>query len=102
MFSEAELQKAIEELENAPVSYRDAEKLATFYILYDHIHKRQNPGMEHAKEVKIDRYGGSEFFHVISGKKARDVWKIMNEVMSMLKVTDFNAYKAVMRRLTEL
>ena len=36
MFSEAELSKAIDELEKTPVTYQDAEKLATFYILYDH------------------------------------------------------------------
>lgn len=100
MFSEAELQKAIEELEKAPVSYHDAEKLATFYILYDHLYRR--PAAESAREVKIDRYSGSEFCHVISGKKARDVWKIVDEVMGVIKVTQPEVYTTVMRKLIEL
>ena len=100
MFSEAELQRAIEELEKAPVSYHDAEKLATFYILYDHLYKRPVP--ESAREVKIDKYGGSEFCHIISGKKARDVWKIVDEVMGALKVSQPSTYNEVVRRLIEL
>ena len=102
MFSEAEILKAIEELEKAPTTYQDAEKLATFYILRDHLHTRRKPAFETVKEVTIDRYSGSEFYHVISGKKACDVWRIVNEVMGMLKATEPYIYKVVVERLMKL
>jgi hypothetical protein len=36
MFSKKELMDAIDELERSPSTYQNAEKLATFYLLYDH------------------------------------------------------------------
>jgi len=102
MLSEAELLKAIDELEKAPTTYQDAEKLATFYVLYDHLYKKQEPIIEPVKEVTINRYNGSEFYRAISGKKARDVWKIVNDVMMMIKVTQPNIYRAIIQRLIRL
>ena len=102
MFSESELLKAIEELEKAPATFQDVEKLATFYILYDHLYKVQKPEIEPIKEVTIDRYNGSELFRVISGKRAKDVWEVMNDVMGMIKVTQPHIYKAVIHRLCRL
>jgi hypothetical protein len=102
MFSEAELLKAIDELEKAPTTYQDAEKLATFYTIYDHSYKRKEPEVEPIKEVTIDRYNGSEFYRAISGKRAKDVWKVINGVIEMLKVTQPSVYIAVIKRLTNL
>lgn len=102
MFSEAELLKAIDELEKEPTTFQDVEKLATFYILYDHLYKCEKPKIEPIKEVTIDRYNGSEFFRVISCKQARKVWEVMNDVMGMVKVTQPHIYKAVMQRLRSL
>ena len=97
-----ELLKAIDELEKAPTTYQDAEKLATFYILYDHLYKKQEPIIEPVKEVTINRYSGSEFYHAISGKKARQVWEIINGVMGMIKVTQPQIYRAIIQRLIRL
>lgn len=102
MFSESELSKAITELEKAPSTFQDVEKLAAFYILYDHLYKKPEPKIEPVKEVKIDRYNGSEFCYAISGKKACEVWRIMNEVMGMLKVTQPQIYKAIIQRINKL
>ena len=97
MFSEAELSKAISEIEKSSATYQDAEKLATFYILYDHLHKP-----EPIREVTIDRYNGSEFFRIISNKNAKDVWNILNDVMEMLRATQPNVYIAIIRKLNRL
>ena len=102
MFEESELLKAINELEKTAVTYQDAEKLATFYIVYDHHFKKRVPAVEPIREVTIDRYNGSEFFRTISCKNAKDVWNIMNEVMEMLRETQPNIYRAVIRRLNKL
>ena len=97
MFSEAELSKAISEIENSSATYQDAEKLATFYILYDHLHKP-----EPIREVTIDRYNGSELYRLISGKNAVDVWNVINEAMELVKVAQPDIYNAVVSRLIKL
>ena len=102
MFEESELLKAIDELEKTATTYQDAEKLATFYIVYDHYFKKKPTSFEPIREVTIDRYNGSEFFRTISCKNAKDVWNIMNEVMEMLRETQPNIYRAVIRRLNKL
>lgn len=102
MFSESELQKAIDELEKSPSTFQDVEKLATFYVLYDHLFKKQEPEIEPIKEVTINRYGGSEFYRAISCKKAHDVWRIMNDVMGMIKVTNPQIYRAIIQRISRL
>ena len=102
MFPEADLLKAISELEKTSATYQDAEKLATFYTIYDHLYKCEKPIVEPIKEVTINRYNGSEFLRVISCKQARKVWEVMNDVMGMVKVTQPHIYKAVMQRLKSL
>ena len=99
MFSEAELLKAIDELEKTPKTFQDVEKLATFYTIYDHLYKDQKPVIEPVKEVTINRYDGSEFYNAISGKKAKDAWRVINDVMNMMKVVQPHIYKAVIQRL---
>ena len=102
MFSESELLIAIDELENSPTKFQDVEKLATFYILYDHLYKKPEPMVETVKEVKINRYDGSEFLRVISGKKPCDVWRIMDDFMGMVKVTNPQIYRAIIHRISKL
>ena len=43
MFSKGELLDAIEELEASPATFQNAEKLATFYTLYDHLYVQKEP-----------------------------------------------------------
>ena len=86
MFTKNQLLDAIEELEMSPATYQNAEKLATFYQLYDHLYVRKEPVnlVEPAKEVTIDRYGDSDFLQAIAGKKAEEAWLVMDELMSTL------------------
>lgn len=102
MFSESELSKAIAELEKAPSTFQDVEKLAVFYVIYDHLYKKQEPEIEPIKEVTINRYNGSEFYQAISCKKARDVWRIMNDVMIMIKAIQPQIYKSIIQRINKL
>ena len=57
MFSKNELLDAIDDLESAPATYQNAEKLATFYLLYDHLYVEKEPvnRIEPVREVTIDR-----------------------------------------------
>lgn len=103
MFSKSELLRAIEELEEAPATFQNAEKLATFYTLYDHLFTEgkmvQKP--EPAREVKIDKYGGSEFLEAIAGEDAEHVWLIIDELMETIKALQPKLYQATMDRINE-
>lgn len=103
MFSKSELLKAIDELEMSPSTYQNAEKLATFYSLYDHLFVQTEPmqRIEATKEVRIDSYGDSEFLEAITDRDARDTWMVMDELMAMLEALNPRIYKATIDRLKE-
>ena len=96
MFSKGELLDAIADLEEAPATYQNAEKLATFYLLYDHLFIRKEPvqEIEAVREVTINRYGASDFLQAIEGQKAEEVWKILDELMSTLSALNPKLYQA--------
>ena len=101
MFTKDEILDAIDELEEAPATFQNAEKLATFYSLYDHLYVRKEPMMsfESVKEVIIDRYGDSEFLQIIEGKYPEDIWLIMDELMDAVRVLQPKLYNATIEKL---
>lgn len=104
MFSKIELLKAIDELEMSPATYQNAEKLAVFYLLYDHLYIKKEPvnRIEPVKEVTIDRYDGSEFLQAIAGKNAEDIWIIMDELMQSVQVLQPKLYEATLDSIKDL
>ena len=103
MFSKRELLEAIDELEASPATYQNAEKLATFYSLYDHLYVEKEPmsRIESVREVTIDRYGDSEFLEAITDKKSEDIWMVMDELMSTLQALNPRLYQATMDRIKQ-
>ena len=101
MFSRGQLLDAIEELEASPATYQNAEKLATFYTLYDHLFVHQEPmnRIESTREVTIDRYGDSEFLQAIADKQADEVWMVIDELMSTLQMLNNRLYQATIDRI---
>lgn len=103
MFNKSELLDAIEELEESPSTYQNAEKLATFYLLYDHLYVKKEPvnRVELTREVTIDRYGDSEFLQAIEGKNAEEEWLIIDELMQTLQLLHPKLYHATIDKLKE-
>ena len=103
MFSKNELLDAIDDLEMAPATYQNAEKLATFYTLYDHLYVREVPKnlVEMTREITIDRYGDTEFLKAIDGMNAEKAWKIMDELMSTLMALQRKLYDATIDRIKQ-
>lgn len=104
MFSKSELLQAIDELEKAPCTFQNAEKLATFYIIYDRLYVKPQfiKGVIPVREVTIDRYDGSDFYHAISGKKEESVLRVINDLMEALKIAQPQIYKDAIERLCSL
>jgi hypothetical protein len=103
MFSKNEILDAIDDLEEAPATYQNAEKLATFYSLYDHLFVTKEPmnRIESIREVIIGKYGDSEFMRVIEGKKAEDVWSVMDELLQTIQMLQPRLYNATIEKLKE-
>lgn len=103
MFSKSELLNAIDELEASPATYQNAEKLATFYLLYEHLYVKKEPvnRIESIREVTIDRYGDSEFLQAIEGQKSEDIWMIIDDLMATLQLLNPKLYRATIDKLRE-
>lgn len=103
MFSKNEILDAIDDLEEAPATYQNAEKLATFYSLYDHLFVTKEPmnRIESIREVIIGKYGDSEFMRVIEGKKAEAVWLVMDELLQTIQMLQPRLYNATIEKLKE-
>ena len=101
MFSKIELMNAIDELEHAPATYQNAEKLAVFYLLFDHLYVEKEPvnRIEPVREVTIDKYEGSEFFDAISSKDAAQVWGVLDELMATIQVLQPKLYQATIDKI---
>lgn len=99
MISKREIEGAIRECENAPVSYQNCEKLATFYTLMDHMY--EEPIIEHSYDSvqMVDSYGDSDFMKSIEGRDPAEMWAVMDELMDAVYVTNPRLYESVMRKI---
>lgn len=110
MFSKAELVDAINELTEGRHTIQNCEKLAAIYTVLDHLYPEDSTkddflggysGAAGADEAErsVPRYGETEFLDAISGKDARDMWLLMDELMSTLSVVNPRLYDGVMRKI---
>lgn len=102
MITKRELDGAIQECENAPVSYQTCEKLATFYTIRDHAFKEQHePEIEHSYDApkNIGDHGKSEFLQTIKGRPEGEIFAVMDELMQTILITNPRLYQGVMRRI---
>lgn len=91
-------------------------KLAAYYTIKGHLfpepsgnsgeleHKIAEPGNGYSfapapVEHTIDYYSDSDFSRAIDGKDPADVWPIIDELMSTVRMIQPRLYDAVMRRL---
>ena len=101
MFTKNELLNAIDELEQSPATYQNAEKLAVFYLLYDHLFVDKAPvnRFETVKEVTIDNYEGSEFYRAISGQNPTETWAVIDELMATIQALQPKLYQATIDKI---
>ena len=58
-------------------------------------------GPEDQSESIIDYKSDTDFSHVVDGRKAADIWPVMDELMSTLQVVQPRLYHVVMRKLQD-
>lgn len=100
MITIRELDGAIKECENAPTSYQNCEKLATFYTILEHM-QTERQVEEHSYDAPhgIGEFGDSDFLKAVQGRDEADTWRILDELMDTVLITNPRLYQGVMRQL---
>ena len=91
-----------------------AVKLAAFYTILDHLDDaRQTASAEVGRSsfagyslaeagTPVIRYDGdSEFARAVDGKDQADVWPVLDELMSTIRLMNVRLYNGVMKKLSE-
>lgn len=99
MLTKRELDGAIKECENAPTSYQNCAKLATFYTIVDHLYNNESKPL--VEQSQIDDYGDSEFLQSVKGKDTQSIWLVMDELMATLQAVNPRLYDGVMRMIEQ-
>jgi len=93
MFTKAELIDAIDEITNGKHSIQNCERLAAIYTVLDHLYDEEpklDMGYSYDNKVEaetiVGTYGNSEFLKIITGKPAKDVWRLMDELVEAVSV----------------
>ena len=116
MITEKDLQEAIAECQGVRnPNANTCIKLAAFLIIQEHLYGKQPdndcapilPAYSYAEapadpiETTIDYQSDTEFSQTVDGKRASDVWPIMEELMEVLRVTNKPLYKATIRKIQD-
>lgn len=95
MFTKAELVDAINEIATGKHSIQNCERLAAIYTVLDHLYdeptvEKPDFGYSYDNKVEVEttigNYGNSDFLRMVSGKPARDVWRLINELVEAIGV----------------
>lgn len=89
-------------------------KLAAFLIIQEHLYGKPSesdtvpdlPAYSYAAppeqvETIIDYQGDTDFAAVIDGRRADDVWPVMEELMEVLRRTNKPLYNATIRKIQD-
>lgn len=96
MISRRDLIEAIEECEKEPITFQSCEKLATLFIVYDHLYGEVES--KPTAETIIGKWGESDFLSTIADKNAEKVWQIVDELVSSVQALYPRLYDAFMAK----
>lgn len=110
MLDRKEIDFEISKWEYLESSYENYSKLASLYIIRDHMDHTAPASSSYdesysytpANSSLVEANGDSEFVAAISGKAQTDVWTIMDDLMDTLQVANPRVYNGVMRKLMSL
>lgn len=102
MITKRELDGAIRECEDAPTSYQNCEKLATFYTIREHAFKGEEvTELEYSYDAPqgIGEYGDTDFLQLIKGRSEAEMWLLVDELMQTILITNPRLYDSVIRKI---
>lgn len=104
MVTERELIKAIKECEQDPITASKRTALADLYIIYDHLYGDRSSALirgDRANDI-TDTDGSTEFLAAINGKKLDDVWRLVSQVIEVVRSLHPRVYDSLMDDIAEL
>lgn len=106
MYTQSELQDAIDELQKGSHTIQNCSKLASAYIVLDHISPSSGYSTESKPVQTVEKtvdivgdYGNTEFLGIIKGRNAPEMWLLMDELMSTLSVLNPRLYDSVIDKI---
>lgn len=116
LITKEDLQEAIAECQGTRnPNANTAIKLAAFYTILDHLDNDEPETVQPRRSQADSSFGGysfneaqtgfvqfdgdSDFAKAINGKRQSDVWSVMDELMSTIKIMNERLYNGVMRKL---
>lgn len=104
MITEKDLLNEIEECQKQPITDKKFERLASCFVVYDHLFGEPYDAMYSGAgqpETIIQTNGGSDFLRAVNGKKAERVWLVIDELMEATKMLHPRMYDGVLRKIEE-
>ena len=109
-FTQEELIDGINQLlTDGKHSVQNCEKLAAIYTVLDHLYPHEealnNVQAGYSADTSdsdVGRYGDSDFLLLIADKRPEQVWTLIDELMSTVKVLYPKLYDNVIERLVSL
>lgn len=101
MISEHELLYEIEKCQNASPTYTSIGKLADLYTVHDHMYKTPEPNYSGRTAEIINASGDTEFLKTVNRAGIDKAWNVMDELMTVLKISHPVLYSSVIQKLDE-
>lgn len=114
MITEQDLQEAISEcLGQRNPNASTCIKLAAFYTIRKEMFGDSNEQTRYPMpvystsgpieqiETRVDYYGDTEFSQAVNGMDANQAWKIVDELVDVVRVVNPRLYKAFMKKVEE-
>ena len=106
MITEKDIDNAIEECMQEPITGNKRGALADLIIIKDYLFGAPiyDEGYSHAEPVErvVDIGGDSEFLQAVNGKDAEKVWIVIEELVDATKALHPRMYDGLIRRLKEI
>ena len=102
MITREDLLKEIETCRKSPFTLSNIEKLSCLLVVYDHLYG-EDPKESQSRSAGPPQeiIGDSEFLTTIRGKNPEHIWKVMDELMAVLRVINERLYNQVLQKLDE-
>jgi hypothetical protein len=106
VIKEQELIDAIDELKHGRHTIQTCEKLAAVITCLQYMYPEEEKptyaigsysGAGYGNEIGL--YGDTEFLRAIAGKNSETTWKLIDEAMSILAMTNKRLYEHIMNRI---
>ena len=118
MITEKEVEQAIQECMQDPITGNKRAALAQLFVIHDHLfgeptraqevpqmpmpmQSYSEPPMEQV-EIYVETNGDSEFLKAVDGRKAERIWKLMDELVEAVKILHPRMYTTFIDKVQDL